>query len=116
MYAIVDIETTGGNAFQNKIIEVAVFIFDGEKIVDQYQTLIDPGIQIPPYIQSFTGINNEMVKNAPMFHEVAKNLKDITENKVFVAHNVNFDYSFLKKEFSEIGLQFKLKKVMHGSS
>ena len=111
MYAIVDIETTGGNAVHNKITEIGIFIFDGEEVVDEYQTLINPGIGIPSYIQSFTGISNKMVENAPMFHEVADRIKELTDNKIFVAHNVNFDYSFLRNEFSELSIQFKLKKL-----
>ncbi len=111
MYAIVDIETTGGNAVFNKIIEIAVFIFDGEKVVDQYQTLINPERQIPGHISAFTSITNEMVHSAPRFSEVAQRIEDMTQGKIFVAHNVNFDYSFIKREFSELGKQWRRKKL-----
>ncbi len=111
MYAIVDIETTGGNAVFNKIIEIAVFIFDGEKVVDEYQTLVNPERQIPGHISAFTGISNDLVINAPRFSEVAQRIEEMTEDKIFVAHNVNFDYSFIKKEFYEIGKQWRRKKL-----
>ena len=103
MYAVVDIETTGGNSVYHRVIEIAIFLTDGEKILDQYQTLINPEIQIPPYISAFTGISNEMVTDAPRFEEVIERINEITRDKIFVAHNVNFDYSFLKKISSPQG-------------
>ena len=109
LYAIVDIETTGGNAVFNKIIEIAVFIFDGQKVVDEYQTLVNPDRQIPGHISAFIGISNDLVINAPRFSEVAQRIEEMTEDKIFVAHNVNFDYSFIKKEFYEIGNQCRRK-------
>lgn len=111
MYAVVDIETTGGNSVYHRVIEIAIFLTDGERILDQYQTLINPEIQIPPYISAFTGISNEMVADAPRFEEVMGQVDEITRGKIFVAHNVNFDYSFLKKEFSELGSTFRRKKL-----
>ncbi len=111
MYAIVDIETTGGNAARNRIIEIAIFIFDGENVIDEFQTLINPERYIPPYISAFTGISNEMVIDAPTFEEVADRLEELMDGKIFVAHNVNFDYSFIKKEFQSIGRTFRNKKL-----
>ena len=94
MYAIVDIETTGSYASANGITEVAIYVYDGKKIVDQFETLINPGQPIPRYIQSFTGITDEMVANAPEFEKVADKIFQLLNENVFIAHNVNFDYSF----------------------
>lgn len=106
-YAIVDIETDGGV----KITEISIFIFDGEQVVNEFTTLINPGTSIPPYITRLTGINNFMVKDAPKFEEVAKRIYQITEDCVFVAHNVNFDYGIIGKEFKSLGLTYRRKKL-----
>ncbi len=110
-YAIVDIETTGGYASANGIIEIAIRIFDGEKVVEQYETLINPGQVIPKYIQAFTGITNEMVADAPYFEEVAEQVFTLLQGNVFVAHNVNFDYSFVKNHLDHFGYTFHAKKL-----
>ena len=111
MYAIVDIETTGGSAKFHKITEVAILIHDGKQVVDEYQTLVNPECGIPMGITSLTGITNEMVADAPKFFEVAKEIFEMLENNIFVAHNVNFDYSFLKNEFQGLGGNFNLNKL-----
>ncbi len=110
-YAIVDIETTGGMAKRDKITEVGIVLFDGKKVIDQYSTLINPGISIPPYITSITGITNEMVADAPRFYEVAKKIVEMTDEAIFVAHNVRFDYSFLKEAFKNLGYTFSRKQL-----
>ncbi len=76
MYAIVDIETTGGHASANGITEVAILIHDGKEIIQRFSTLINPRIPIPIYIQALTGINDEMVKSAPSFQDVAEEIKE----------------------------------------
>lgn len=111
MYTVVDIETTGGTARSHKIIEVAIATFDGHQIVDTYSTLINPKKYIPPFITSLTGISNEMIEDAPLFEEVADIIFEKTADKIFVAHNVNFDYSFLKQEFGILGKKFDRKKL-----
>jgi DNA polymerase-3 subunit epsilon len=111
MYAIVDIETTGGHASANGITEIAIFIYDGQEIVQQYETLIKPGVSIPPYIQSLTGITDEMVENAPLFEEVAADIYDLLQDKIFVAHNVNFDYSFLQYHLLKAGFNLRSRKL-----
>jgi DNA polymerase III subunit epsilon len=111
LYAIIDIETTGGQPAQDKITEIAIFIHDGNRVVDQYNTLINPQRPIPFFITQLTGITDEMVKDAPKFYEVAKDIVQLTEGKIFVAHNVRFDYSFLKKEFSDLGFNFQRKTL-----
>lgn len=107
MYSIVDIETTGGT----KITEISILVFDGEKVVDEFTSLVNPECTIPYYITSLTGINDSMVSNAPKFFEIAKKVLEITENTVFVAHNVNFDYSIIQKEFKLLGASFQRKKL-----
>lgn len=106
-YSIIDIETTGGSARQNKITEIAIINMDDDKIVDEYSTLIFPERGIPPQIQYLTGITDEMVKDAPKFFEVAKKIVEMTQDRIFVAHNVHFDYNFIQNEFRDLGYTFK---------
>jgi DNA polymerase III subunit epsilon len=111
MYAIVDIETTGGSATYHKITEICVLLHDGKEVVQRFHSLINPEQPIPYNITMLTGITNEMVADAPRFFEVAKEIYQITDKAIFVAHNVNFDFSFLKKEFEELGGEFKRQKL-----
>lgn len=111
MYAIVDIETTGGYAENHRITEVAIYHHDGMRITDSYRTLINPERNIPYYITGLTGITMEMVLTAPSFKEVAEDIYQRLEGKIFVAHNAHFDYSFLKKEFEEAGINWQSKKL-----
>ncbi len=111
MYAVVDIETTGGRLNRDRITEIAIFRFDGKKIVDQYQTLINPELPIPRNITRLTGIDDQMVANAPKFYEVAKQIVEMTDEAIFVAHNVNFDYNFLKAEFKRFGFTYQRKRL-----
>lgn len=106
-YAIVDIETDGGV----KITEISIFIFDGEQVIDEFTTLVNPGTNIPGFITQLTGITNFMVKDSPKFEEVAKKIYQITEGCIFVAHNVNFDYGIIGKEFKSLGLTYRRKKL-----
>lgn len=110
-YAIVDIETTGTYAASHSITEIAILLHDGEKVIDRYSTLINPGSTIAPFITRLTGITNEMLRTAPAFHEIAKKIWEMTDDAVFVAHNVNFDYSFIREEFKQLGADFKRKKL-----
>ncbi len=111
MYAIVDIETTGGHAQSNGITEIAIIIHDGTQIVKTYQSLVNPQISIPNFIASLTGINDEMVKDAPTFSEIAADVYALLCNRIFVAHNVNFDYSFIKSHLSKVGYALQTKKL-----
>ena len=111
MYAIVDIETTGGYASAHGITEVAIYVFDGKKVIEKFETLINPGQPIPRYIQSFTGITDEMVANAPGFEKVAEKIALLLNENVFIAHNVNFDYSFLKSHLVRAGHDLRSKKL-----
>ncbi|MBN1117935.1 MAG: GIY-YIG nuclease family protein [Bacteroidales bacterium] len=111
MYTIIDIETTGGSPVSERITEIAVFVFDGKNIVDQFVSLINPERQIPYYITQLTGISNSMVADAPKFYEIAKQIVEMTEGKIFVAHNASFDYSFIKNEFKNLGYNFHREKL-----
>ena len=111
IYSIIDIETTGGYRDGNKITEIAIINFDGKKIIDQYSTLINPERSIPYMITKLTGISNDMVCDSPKFYEVAKKIVEMTENSIFVAHNVFFDYNFIQREFNELGFIFKRPKL-----
>ena len=107
MYAIIDIETTGGSHKTEKITEIAIFVHDGIKIVNEFATLINPEKDIPYFITNLTGITNAMVANAPKFYEVARRIVELTENCTFVAHNVSFDYRFVAEEFLRLGYEYK---------
>lgn len=110
-YAIVDIETTGGYASGSKITEVAIIIFNGTEIIDRFETLVNPEKDIPLPIFALTGINNEMVAHAPKFEMIAEKVFQMLENRVFVAHNVNFDYSFIKHQLNVEGYPFSAPKL-----
>ncbi len=111
MYAIVDIETTGTYASANGITEISIQVFDGSTVVEKFETLINPLQHIPRFIESFTGISNAMVKDAPVFEQVAEKIYKLLHDKTFVAHNVNFDYSFIKTNLETAGFTFNTKKL-----
>jgi len=111
MYAIVDIETTGGHASQFGITEIAVFIHDGNQVIKRFETLINPQQNIPSYITALTGINNAMVASAPIFEEIASDLFEILNGQIFIAHNVNFDYSFIHHHLKVAGYELNVKKL-----
>lgn len=110
-YAVIDIETTGGLPRRDKIIEVGIILYDGEKEIDRFESLVDPGITIPPQITRLTGITNQMVEDAPKFHEVARKIVEITQGAIFVAHNVRFDYNFIREEFARLGYTYTRKQL-----
>lgn len=106
-YSVIDIETTGGD----KITEISILVFDGKKVVDEFTSLVNPECSIPYYITTLTGISDNMVMKAPKFYEIAKKVLEITKDTIFVAHNVNFDYNIIRKEFKSLGSDFKRKKL-----
>ncbi|MFC3415126.1 exonuclease domain-containing protein [Algoriphagus hitonicola] len=110
-FAIVDIETTGGNVKVGGITEIAVVIHDGHQIVHEFQTLINPEQGIPTYIIGLTGIDNQMVRYSPRFEDIADELWDLLENRVFVAHQVNFDFGFIAEAYSRIGRKLASPKL-----
>ena len=107
MYAVVDVETTGGKYNEEGITEIAIFKYDGNKIVDQFISLINPERPIQPFVVQLTGINENMLRNAPKFYEVAKRVVEITDECTLVAHNASFDYRMLSTEFSRLGFTFE---------
>ena len=111
MYSIVDIETTGNGIKGNKITEIAIFKFDGQKVVDEFTSLVNPECEIPYFITGLTGIDNHMVRNAPTLLEIAPQILEITQDTIFVAHSVNFDYNVIKEELRTIGISFVRKKL-----
>lgn len=111
MYAIVDIETTGGHASANGITEVAICIHDGKKITQRFSTLVNPKMDIPVYIRALTGISNEMVQDAPPFEDVAADIYHMLHGKIFVAHNVNFDFSFIRHHLLAAGYDLQSNKL-----
>lgn len=111
LYAIIDVETTGGRAVRDRITEIAIVVHDGTKIVDTFDSLVNPETRIPYGITQLTGITQEMVADAPKFYEIAKKVVELTEGAVFVAHNVRFDYSFIREEFRRLGFTFTRKQL-----
>ena len=111
MYAILDIETTGGQYNEEGITEIAIYKFDGHQIVDQFISLVNPEKPIQPFVVKLTGINNDMLVAAPKFFEVAKRIIEITQDCVIVAHNASFDYRILRTEFRRLGYEFNAKNL-----
>ncbi|NGF58032.1 GIY-YIG nuclease family protein [Parapedobacter sp. SGR-10] len=110
-YAIVDIETTGSYAGANNITEIAIIIHNGKHIIDKFQSLIKPAMPIPFHIQALTGISDEMVEHAPVFPDIAPKIHNLLHGRIFVAHNVNFDYSFIVQELQSAGYSWKAPKL-----
>lgn len=106
MYAILDIETTGGQFNEEGITEIAIYKFDGREVVDQFISLVNPEKEIQPFVVKLTGINNAMLRSAPKFYEVAKRIIEITQDCILVAHNTSFDYRILRTEFTRLGYDF----------
>ena len=111
MYAIIDIETTGGKFDSESITEIAILKYDGEKILDQFSSLVNPEKEIDSFVKKLTGINNQMLKNAPKFFNIAKRIINITDDCVLVAHNASFDYRVLKTEFRRLGYNYSKKTL-----
>jgi DNA polymerase-3 subunit epsilon len=111
LYAILDIETTGGQFNEEGITEIAIYKFDGHEIVDQFISLVNPEIPIQPFVVKLTGINNAMLLSAPKFFEIAKRIIEMTQDCVLVAHNADFDYRILRTEFRRLGYDFNIKTL-----
>ena len=111
MYAILDIETTGGKYNEEGITEIAIYKYDGHEVVDQFISLVNPEREIQPFVVNLTGINSNMLRHAPKFYEVAKRIVEITEDCIVVAHNAQFDNRILKTEFRRLGFDFERKTL-----
>jgi DNA polymerase-3 subunit epsilon len=110
-YAIVDIETTGGTPQDSRITEICVVVTDGYAVLNRFETLLNPGVSIPIGITQLTGIDNSMVADAPVFADIAGSLHHLLHDKVFVAHNVNFDFSFIQSALKQCGLQLQVPRM-----
>ena len=108
-FACVDLETTGGNASWHRIIEIGVVEVDRDGTRREWSTLVNPGTRIPPLIEAFTGISNEMVVDAPAFEDVRRELLERLAGRVFVAHNARFDYGFIRAELGRLDLSYSAR-------
>ncbi|MEP5341889.1 MAG: exonuclease domain-containing protein [Algibacter sp.] len=111
MYAILDIETTGGKFNEEGITEIAIYKYDGHEVVDQFISLVNPERDIQPFVVNLTGINSNMLTNAPKFYEIAKRIVEITEDCILVAHNAQFDYRILCTEFRRLGFEYERQSL-----
>jgi DNA polymerase-3 subunit epsilon len=111
LFAVIDVETTGGGINGNRLTEICIVLLRGSRVVDKFTSLINPEKEIPRQITSLTGIDNGMVEDAPKFHDVAGKIEELTRDAIFVAHNVNFDYNVLRNEFRELGYDYTRKKL-----
>ncbi|WBV55067.1 3'-5' exonuclease [Chryseobacterium daecheongense] len=111
MYSIIDIESNGAGYRHECIIDIAIYRYDGQKIVDQFISLVNPESDITPFVQKLTGITPKMVKTAPKFHEIAKRVIEITQNTTLVGHNIDFDYRMLRQSFKSLGYDFKINTL-----
>jgi DNA polymerase-3 subunit epsilon len=111
LYSIIDIETTGQRFQSGKITEIAIYVHNGQQIIRSFSSLVNPESYIPDFITRLTGIDNKMVEHAPKFYEIARTIVELTAGNIFVAHNVMFDYSFVREEFKRLGYDFKRKTL-----
>jgi DNA polymerase-3 subunit epsilon len=111
LFSIIDIETTGQSYKNGKITEIAIYQHNGHELTDSFSTLINPEMDIPFFITELTGINNEMVRTAPKFYQVAKQIIEMTMGRTFVAHNASFDYKFIKEEYARLGYHYHRKTM-----
>jgi DNA polymerase-3 subunit epsilon len=111
MYTVIDLETTGLNTKTCRIIEIAIFHVDGDKVEKKLSTLVNPKVFISPLIQRITGIKYYDAMKAPTFKEIASDVKKLFRGKVFVAHNSKYDYEVLRNEFYRNGIPFRRKHL-----
>lgn len=111
MYSIIDIESNGAGYRKECIIDIAIYRYDGQKIVDQFISLVNPESDITPFVQKLTSITPKMVKTAPKFHEIAKRVVEITQNTTLVGHNIDFDYRMLRQSFQRLGYEFTINTL-----
>ena len=111
MYAIIDVETTGGSPSIDRVIEIAIVIYDGERVLEQYSSLINPGRKIDKYVTQLTGITDRMVQDAPTFEQVHQQVLAMFTDRIFVAHNVKFDFGLMRSEYKRLGIDFNCKQL-----
>ena len=108
---ILDCETTGGRAKYHRIIEIGLLIIENGRLIETWQSFINPQSIVPNHIQKLTGISPKMVENAPKFGEISEILHEKLKERTLVAHNARFDYSFLKSEFERVGIAYSTKPL-----
>ena len=111
MYAIIDVETTGGSPSIDRIIEIAIIVYDGEQVLEQYSSLVNPGRKIDKYVTQLTGITDRMVQDAPTFEQLHERVLDMFTDRIFVAHNVKFDFGLMRSEYKRLGIDFVCKQL-----
>ena len=110
-YAVVDVESTGGKPGKERVIEVGIALMDDGVITDKFDSLVNPGVSIPPFVQNLTGITDKMAAAAPRFAEIAQKVSSMLEGRVFVAHNVAFDYGFIREELRRAEIPFESERI-----
>lgn len=110
-FTLVDVETTGGSPYYDRVIEVGIIRVVRGEVKQTLSTLINPGVSIPAFITSITGIRDSHVKKAPKFEKVFPEINKLFKGSIFVAHNVNFDYHFLRGEYLRLGKDFEMPKM-----
>ncbi|WP_310994294.1 exonuclease domain-containing protein [Aequorivita marina] len=111
LFAVIDVETTGGGIAGNRITEICIALLKDGEVVDKFTSLVNPERDIPQHITTLTGIDNETVAGAPRFFEIAEKIEDFTQDAIFVAHNVSFDYNVIRGEFRRLGQHYNRKKL-----
>lgn len=110
-FTIVDIESTGGSPYFNRIIEIGILRVERGDVVAKYQTLLNPLMELPEFITKLTGLRDEDLIDAPTFEEKKDEILELFEDSVFVAHNAGFDYEFIKEEFRRVGYGFDAQQL-----
>ncbi|GGB80575.1 helicase C-terminal domain-containing protein [Staphylococcus nepalensis] len=111
-YAVVDLETTGNQLDYDEIIQIGITFVRENKIIGTYHSMVKTDLEIPPFIQALTSIEEEMLDQSPYFHEIAEDIYKQIEGCIFVAHNVTFDLNFIKKSFKNCNIKYRPKKVL----
>jgi len=111
LFAVIDIETTGGSPKTGRIIEIAIVVHNGKRVIEEYSSLINPETPIDPFVAALTGITDDLVADAPTFEEILDTIERLTKGRVFIAHNARFDYSFVKQEYRRLGKPFQRRNL-----
>ena len=111
MYAIIDTETSGGKYNEEKIIEIAIIIYDGKNIIDTFTTLIKPSVKVDYFVQKLTGIKNSDLVDKKTFKDYAELILNLITNKIIVGHNVEYDYRILKNELESCNIKFSSETI-----
>ena len=111
MYAIIDTETSGGKYNEEKIIEIAIIIYDGKNIIDTFTKLIKPNVKVDYFVQKLTGIKNSDLVDKKTFKDYAELISNLVSNKIIVGHNVEYDYRILKNELETCNIKFSSETI-----